>query len=647
MAHMNFKEVNWYRKIIQLIIVALLGYMVVRLFVDEGYIADFEAYCPFGGMQALGSFLVSNSLACSMNETQIFMGIILVVGVVLVSKLFCSYICPVGTFTEWLGKLGQKINMHYTIRGIADRVLRGGKYGLLFASFYFSVKSSELFCKEFDPYYAIFSGFDSDVFLWYAIPAIIITVLGAVFIRQFWCKYLCPLGAATNLFTYGIIAGGVIVIYLLLVTFGVDISWVWLLAVLAISGFILEMITMRGWVFPPFKITRDEKGCTACNYCDKACPMGIKISEQSPVRHIDCHLCGDCINACPEGGVLKINRRRMRWLPPAATVLLIAVGLLLATTIELPTINLRWGNEGQFETAAIFNKSDLKNIKCYGSSMSFASKMKQVQGVLGVETYVKSNTVKLFYNPDRLSEEDLNQALFTPSKTLLQLPAAGTENLAVVEMAIDKLFDSYDSFYLRQLLAQTGGIYGFTTEYGEPVKAMLYFNPDKISADEIKQVIEKDEVTYESRGKSYTVPLSFKVSSVADSTAALSKSDFMKRIFKPYNLTFNNYKDYDPEKIAVYELPMPQAINASLQRQMNLLVSHISGDTAIVRFETVYDEQPMARVYYLEGQISPDSIFESLNAESLTVHYRDGKTGQVVNPFRFKEKGETFSLKDD
>ena len=69
---------NMYKKGLQWLIVAMLGYMVIRLFVDPNYIADFEAYCPVGGMQAFASFMVNNTLACTMTETQIFMGIVLI-----------------------------------------------------------------------------------------------------------------------------------------------------------------------------------------------------------------------------------------------------------------------------------------------------------------------------------------------------------------------------------------------------------------------------------------------------------------------------------------------------------------------------------------------------------------------------------------
>lgn len=51
---------------------------------------DVEAYCPFGGLQAFGTYVVNNSLACSMSMLQIMMGLVLAVGVILFSKLFAD-----------------------------------------------------------------------------------------------------------------------------------------------------------------------------------------------------------------------------------------------------------------------------------------------------------------------------------------------------------------------------------------------------------------------------------------------------------------------------------------------------------------------------------------------------------------------------
>ncbi len=44
---------------------------------------DVEKYCPFGGLEAFGSYLTNHSLACSMSMLQIMMGFALVAGILL------------------------------------------------------------------------------------------------------------------------------------------------------------------------------------------------------------------------------------------------------------------------------------------------------------------------------------------------------------------------------------------------------------------------------------------------------------------------------------------------------------------------------------------------------------------------------------
>ncbi len=630
---------NYYRLPLQLLIFVLLAYMVIRNFADPNYTADFEAYCPFGGMQALSSLLENNSLACSMTETQIFMGIILAMGVILVSKLFCSFICPIGTFTEWLGKIGAKYKVRYTIKGTTDRVLRSLKYILLFLTFYFTVGSSELFCKEYDPFYAIFSGFDSDVVLWYAIPAILVMVAGAIFVRQFWCKYLCPLGAATNIFSNVIMFAAVVLVYALLVWLGVPLNWVWLLAAVVILGFVLEVVRMKGLFFPVMKINRVESICTGCNKCDKACPMAINISEVATVDHIDCHLCTDCIESCPEKGSLVINKREMRWLPPAATVLLVAVGLYLGTTMQLPTINERWGNEDQIKNAAVFTMDGLKNIKCYGSSASFATKMKNIDGIYGVKTFVKTHGVEILYDPSLYSEDDLKAKVFSPTVRMLRNPGGELTDLSVAELGIDKLFDTYDSYYLLQLLGQHEGIYGIATEFGEPVKTRLFFDPAVIEAGKFKEIIESPSVTYTSRDQEITQKLNFRVDYLTETTEQVSIVEFKRLMFLPFDLKFNDFETYTGDELETYAVYMPQSGNVALRRRLTTLVSHLSWDEGIVRFQTQYLEKPTALITYVPARTSAEAIFESLSKDTLHVQYTGGKTGEVPNPFKFPTEG--------
>ncbi|HOW31391.1 MAG TPA: 4Fe-4S binding protein, partial [Bacteroidales bacterium] len=360
---MSKKRVNFFRGVLQWTIIALLAYMVVRPWFDKGYYADFEAYCPFGGMQALMSYLNSHSLACSMTTVQIGLGIALIAGVLLFAKLFCSFICPIGTFTEWLGSLGRRVKLNFTIKGTADRVLRVIKYALLFITVYFSVSSSELFCRTFDPYYVLFSGFGGDTVMWYAIPAILLTIVGSFFIRQLWCKYLCPLGAITNIAIYALPASALALLFVIINRFaGGLIQWYWLLAAICLMGFILESTTLRFLIFPPIRITRHPEICTNCRICDKKCPMALNISTIDKVQHIDCHLCTDCVAKCPEKGALTVNKRWPRWLPALITVVLIAAALFFSNRYEIPTISEHWGSPELMKTASVVEMSGLKNI---------------------------------------------------------------------------------------------------------------------------------------------------------------------------------------------------------------------------------------------------------------------------------------------
>ena len=120
------RKSNWLKNLLQWgTLAAIVGFVVYGLTLGEKP-ADVEAYCPFGGLQALGSYLVNNSLACTMSMTQIMVGVMLAVGVILFSKLFCGYLCPLGTVSEWMGRGGKKLKVSVEIRpgSIADRLLR-------------------------------------------------------------------------------------------------------------------------------------------------------------------------------------------------------------------------------------------------------------------------------------------------------------------------------------------------------------------------------------------------------------------------------------------------------------------------------------------------------------------------------------------
>lgn len=635
------KKTNFYRITLQYLILLLLGYIVVRAWVDRNYVPDYEAYCPVGGMQALSSFLVNNSLACTMTTLQIGMGIALMAGVILFAKLFCSYLCPIGTFTEWLGRMGEMRKLRYTLKGWADKALRLLKYIMLFITFYFTIQASELFCRKYDPYYAIFTGFSGDVVVLYALLAIGITILGSFFVRQFWCKYLCPLGAVTNLFAFTGMFAAITAVYLLLVfILGINISWIWYLGVLCLAGFFLEAFKTNTWLFPLFKVTRNPEICTNCRICDKTCPYALNISTVDKVKHIDCHLCGDCVTKCPEKGALTYNKRKLQWLPPSAVVVLFVTAFLLSSYSEIPTIDLTWGTPDQMEHASIYRHSGLLSVKCYGSSMSFAGQLQEIKGIVGVQTFVKSHSANIFYDPSMISVEGIKEAMFKPVKEIIALPGKEVNQLFVLDAGINHFFDPADAGLLADIFRNNPGIYGFETQFGEPVKIQVFYDENKIKPADIKALIETKTIEVEEEGIKKTIKPGFEMAFMKDSPVTIYRKDFLKGLFTPYYKTFNDFEKYDSLTLSVYEIPFPESLYPEKKELVPYLRNHLMADQGIVKFLTEWrDEMPVLKIFYIPARTTPESIYLSLKKPKLHIVYKSGETEDLDNPFTFPAPG--------
>ena len=125
---------NWPKYLLQWgVLVALIVFLTGIIPSEEA--VDPEAYCPMGGLQALATYLANNSLPCSMSSLQVMMGIALVAAVVLFSKLFCAYICPLGTVQDLIVKARNAMHIKsLKIRNgsFVDKVLRIVKYVLVF-----------------------------------------------------------------------------------------------------------------------------------------------------------------------------------------------------------------------------------------------------------------------------------------------------------------------------------------------------------------------------------------------------------------------------------------------------------------------------------------------------------------------------------
>ncbi len=630
---------NWPRPFMQWsVILAIVIVALIPKF-NDAFVPDFEAYCPFGGIQALGSYILNQALSCSMTSAQIVMGLLLMLAVFLLSKLFCAYICPIGTISEWLGKLGDKLKIRWTIGGIADKALRSLKYILLFITLYFTFQSNELFCKKFDPYFGIASGFDSDVVVLYAVISILLVIVGSVFIRLFWCKYVCPLGAISNIFRFTGFFVAVMIVYLLLLNFGIAVHYVWPLTVACAGGYFIEVTGKYGKVFPLVKITRNEANCTGCQLCSIKCPQAIDVANVKVVRDTDCNLCNDCVSACPEEGALLINQKKsLRWLSPIATIVLIVVGILLGKLWEVPTIDQKWYSEEEMSKAKVFNQSGLQNIKCFGSSMAFAAKMKETDGVMGVATFVKHKRVKIYYDPDKLDETEIQELLFTPSIKILRTLKKEINEVVEIQVWLENFFDLYDFDLLSRLLQEKTEAICVASEYDCPVSIKIYF-PESITIDkkELTDLLETKTFTYREDEITHTAKTGYRVAK-GPFFNTMEKDQYLLLLFEPYEIQFNDFGSYTPPVVRTMHLPMGE--NYTNRDKLSYLVSHLSNDSGIVEFRTFINDslEETIAISYIDTITNQDAILMKLASDTLCFTYDSGRTGEIANMFNFKKE---------
>jgi Pyruvate/2-oxoacid:ferredoxin oxidoreductase delta subunit len=570
-----------------------------------------------------------------MTGMQLVLGVILLISVLLFSKLFCGYLCPLGTVSEWFGKLGRKWKIQTTIPPTADKMIRILKYVLLGVTFYFTLASNELFCKSYDPFYAAASRFGEDVIPWMAISAIAILAIGSMIIPMFWCRYVCPLGAISNLFKHIYIVLSLVIGYAIIYSLKIEVSWIYLLIILFIAGYFFEvLLPERTKSIQMLKITRNTQSCIDCGLCSKKCPQGIDVASLEVVNHADCNLCGDCLGACPVSDTLLVNNKNnFRWMPIVALFILVLGGIYLGNKLEIPTVNIKWGDEQRVQKASLFEYEGLKNIKCYGSSISFVNQMKTIPGVLGAATYVNSHAVKLWYDSTAISSVELKQALFTPTRVHIK-DAPDSAKVAIFEANVYNLFDQMDVFYIDQILRKRKDVYAFESSFGEPVSLKIYCDYN-LDIDELKASIETESIQLVSGGREFEQELEFEVSRIERLKVYATGFDLRKGLFMPFKRAFNNRNQYKNDELASFELSFDEYPRN--KQMMEYMMNHIGkANPYVVGLVTYFKTEPTLRVYFVRGKTEPQTIVDKLTEEKLFIQYENGVTEEIDNPYTFK-----------
>ncbi len=261
-----------------------------------------EGFLPISALMSL-KYWFQTGIINDVHPSGLFIFVAIVGIGILLKKAFCSWLCPVGTLSESLWILGKKIfGRNFTITKWIDVPLRGLKYLLLlfFAYSIWQMDVNDLQAFIYSPYNKMadvkmfqFFAHISTFALW----TVIILMIASVFIKNFWCRYLCPYGA-----------------------------------LLGITS-----------LLSPLKITRNKETCIDCELCTKACPANVKVHKVTKVWSDECTSCLACVEVCPVKNTLDIRTSLTRTKVPNWVFGSLIVGIFIAVT-GMAIVTGHWQN---------------------------------------------------------------------------------------------------------------------------------------------------------------------------------------------------------------------------------------------------------------------------------------------------------------
>lgn len=288
-----------------------------------------EGFLPISSLMSVYYFILTGKIHYA-HPAGFFIFLAIISVSFFAGKSFCSWMCPIGFLSELIGEAGERFwkklfKKRVKLPKIIDYPLRSIKYLILaffvYAIFFaMTVDALRLFLDS--PYNLI-----ADIKMYYffakiskfSLTVIAILFILSVFIRNFWCRYLCPYGALLGLISF----------------------------------------------LSPLKIKRNTTSCIDCGLCAKACPSFIKVDKVISVRSDECSMCLNCVDVCPVANTLEVKTKLTnRKISKKVVALGIIIIYIAITGIGIITGN--WHNKISKEEYIIFHK----NIDKFGHPTS-------------------------------------------------------------------------------------------------------------------------------------------------------------------------------------------------------------------------------------------------------------------------------------
>lgn len=229
-----------------------------------------DGWLPISGLMNLKYWLLTKRIP-GIHPAALFLLLAFLSISLLFRKAFCSWLCPVGTISEYLWRASRKIfRRSFHFPRWLDIPLRGSKY-LLLGFFVWAVAgmSAGDIAEFMHSSFGIIADVKMlDFFRFLSLTGLVVIgvlIVASLFIQNFWCRYLCPYGALLGLTA----------------------------------------------LFSPLRIRREQQTCIDCAKCAKACPSLLPVDKLVTIHSAECTACLACVSVCPAENALGLCLPRM------------------------------------------------------------------------------------------------------------------------------------------------------------------------------------------------------------------------------------------------------------------------------------------------------------------------------------------------